>query len=348
MQMAMAVGGAAPGRMPTCCGARWAPSAGWSGSSRCGRSCTRAWPSNGLVGEDADAIYAKIQAFANFGFAESHSLSFGLLVYASSWIKLHYPAAFLAGLLRAQPMGFYSPATLTADARRHGVEVRRPDLLRSSGVGRRSLEPVERVRRAEPVRPERRRGDVPARPTGLQPDRRSRRSEFDRHCARRVTQTHRRDGGLRRAAGLAAVKGIGRDGRRAHRRRARGGTGLPRPARPRPPRRTSPPRSSRRSRPRGRSSASASAGARRSGSPAPPRRTAPSSCPARSSRCSRRCSPIRRATSELAADLWATGVSTDDHPMTHYRVRARRARSAHLERAAHATSPAGASRSRDW
>ena len=87
--------------------------------------------SNGLTGDVADDIYAKIQAFANFGFAESHSLSFGLLVYASSWIKLHYPAAFLAGLLRSQPMGFYSPATLVADARRHGVEVLRPDLLRS-------------------------------------------------------------------------------------------------------------------------------------------------------------------------------------------------------------------------
>src|SRR3954451_12196838 len=105
---------------------------------------------NGLVGEDADAIYAKIQAFANFGFAESHSLSFGLLVYASSWIKLHYPAAFLAGLLRAQPMGFYSPATLTADARRHGVEVLRPDLLRS-GVDA-SLEPVGSSWVAEPSR----------------------------------------------------------------------------------------------------------------------------------------------------------------------------------------------------
>jgi error-prone DNA polymerase len=87
--------------------------------------------SNGLTGEIADDIYGKIQAFANFGFAESHSLSFALLVYASSWIKLHYPAAFLAGLLRAQPMGFYSPATLVADARRHGVEVRRPDLMLS-------------------------------------------------------------------------------------------------------------------------------------------------------------------------------------------------------------------------
>jgi len=96
---------------------------------------------NGLVGQVADELYAKIQAFANFGFAESHSLSFALLVYASSWIKLHYPAAFLTGLLRAQPMGFYSPATLTADARRHGVQVRRPDLLRS-GVEA-TLEPVD-------------------------------------------------------------------------------------------------------------------------------------------------------------------------------------------------------------
>jgi error-prone DNA polymerase len=88
---------------------------------------------NGIDDETADSIYAKIQAFANFGFAESHSLSFGLLVYASSWLKLHYPAAFLAALLRAQPMGFYSPQTLTADARRHGVEVRRPD-IQLSGV----------------------------------------------------------------------------------------------------------------------------------------------------------------------------------------------------------------------
>ncbi|MEV8024600.1 error-prone DNA polymerase [Microbacterium sp. NPDC080220] len=96
---------------------------------------------NGLTGKAADDIYVKIQAFANFGFAESHSLSFGLLVYASSWLKLHYPAAFLAALLRAQPMGFYSPATLTADARRHGVEVRRPD-LHASGVDA-GLEPVD-------------------------------------------------------------------------------------------------------------------------------------------------------------------------------------------------------------
>ncbi len=98
---------------------------------------------NGLTGEAADRIYAQIQAFANFGFAESHSLSFALLVYASSWLKLHYPGAFLAGLLRAQPMGFYSPSTLVSDARRHGVVVLPPDLSRS-GVDA-GLEPLPGV-----------------------------------------------------------------------------------------------------------------------------------------------------------------------------------------------------------
>ncbi|CAO1651618.1 Error-prone DNA polymerase [Salinibacterium sp. NYA9b] len=87
--------------------------------------------SNGIIDADADRIYESIQAFAGFGFAESHALSFGLLVYASAWVRLHYPAAFLAALLRAQPMGFYSPQSLVADARRHGVVVLGPDLQRS-------------------------------------------------------------------------------------------------------------------------------------------------------------------------------------------------------------------------
>ncbi|WP_109507650.1 error-prone DNA polymerase [Nocardioides speluncae] len=87
---------------------------------------------NGLSDEVAAEIYNKIEAFANFGFAESHAISFALLVYASSWLKLHYPAAFLAALLRAQPMGFYSPQSLVADAKRHGVQVRRPDLQLSA------------------------------------------------------------------------------------------------------------------------------------------------------------------------------------------------------------------------
>jgi error-prone DNA polymerase len=83
---------------------------------------------HGITGEVADRIYEKLEAFANFGFPESHSLSFASLVFYSSWFKLHHPAAFCAALLRAQPMGFYSPQSLVADARRHGVIVRRPDI----------------------------------------------------------------------------------------------------------------------------------------------------------------------------------------------------------------------------
>jgi error-prone DNA polymerase len=82
----------------------------------------------GITGETADAIFEKLAAFANFGFPESHSVSFAYLVYSSAWFKLHYPAAFCAALLNAQPMGFWSPHTLTRDAVRHGVKVRRPDV----------------------------------------------------------------------------------------------------------------------------------------------------------------------------------------------------------------------------
>ncbi|MGE2692187.1 error-prone DNA polymerase [Mycolicibacterium pulveris] len=83
---------------------------------------------HGITGAVADRIYEKLEAFANFGFPESHSLSFASLVFYSSWFKLHHPAAFCAALLRAQPMGFYSPQSLVADARRHGVTVHGPDV----------------------------------------------------------------------------------------------------------------------------------------------------------------------------------------------------------------------------
>jgi error-prone DNA polymerase len=83
---------------------------------------------HGITGDTADRIYEKLEAFANFGFPESHSLSFASLVFYSSWFKLHHPAAFCAALLRAQPMGFYSPQSLVADARRHGVTVHTPDV----------------------------------------------------------------------------------------------------------------------------------------------------------------------------------------------------------------------------
>ncbi|TCP49384.1 DnaE-like error-prone DNA polymerase [Tamaricihabitans halophyticus] len=86
----------------------------------------------GIDGELAETIYRKLLAFANFGFPESHALSFAHLVFCSAWFKYHYPAAFCAGLLRAQPMGFYSPQSLVADARRHGVVVRGPDINASA------------------------------------------------------------------------------------------------------------------------------------------------------------------------------------------------------------------------
>ena len=156
---------------------------------------------NGIAPDVADEIYGKIQAFANFGFAESHSLSFGLLVYASAWMKLHYPAAFLAAMLRAQPMGFYSGQSLVADARRHGVEVLRPDILRSgvgSGVERSSAEPGPA---AQPVE---------ARPANTCLDREQPPvpQTFDRSI-RLDHAAHRRDAGFAVRLGLDEVKGIG-------------------------------------------------------------------------------------------------------------------------------------------
>jgi len=93
----------------------------------------------GITGAVADEIFEKLDAFANFGFPESHSVSFAYLVYSSAWLKLHHPAAFTAGLLNAQPMGFWSPRTIVADAQRHGVEVRGVDVNASAAAA--TLEP---------------------------------------------------------------------------------------------------------------------------------------------------------------------------------------------------------------
>jgi error-prone DNA polymerase len=88
----------------------------------------------GITGELADDLFLKLSAFASYGFPESHAMSFAYLVYASAWLKRYHPAAFCAALLNAQPMGFYSPQSLVDDARRHGVEVRRPDINRSDAA----------------------------------------------------------------------------------------------------------------------------------------------------------------------------------------------------------------------
>ena len=82
----------------------------------------------GLPEAFARQIYQQILGFGEYGFPESHSASFSLLVYVSAWLKHYEPAAFCAALINAQPMGFYAPAQLVSDARRHGVQVRNPDV----------------------------------------------------------------------------------------------------------------------------------------------------------------------------------------------------------------------------
>jgi error-prone DNA polymerase len=89
---------------------------------------------NGVPEDIAEQIFAKLIAFADFGFPESHAFSFAALVYISAWLKLRHPAAFCAALLNAQPMGFYSPQSLIADARRHGVVIRGPDVNASGAL----------------------------------------------------------------------------------------------------------------------------------------------------------------------------------------------------------------------
>ncbi|SNT21896.1 error-prone DNA polymerase [Noviherbaspirillum humi] len=83
---------------------------------------------NGYEPAFAEQIFRQIEGFGEYGFPESHAASFALLVYVSAWIKCHEPAAFLAALLNAQPLGFYSPSQLVQDARRHGIEIRPADV----------------------------------------------------------------------------------------------------------------------------------------------------------------------------------------------------------------------------
>ena len=94
----------------------------------------------GYGSDFAERIYSQICGFGDYGFPESHAASFALLTYFSAWMKCHHPAAFTCGLLNSQPMGFYAPAQLINDARRHGVRVLPPD-VRYSGWDC-ALEPV--------------------------------------------------------------------------------------------------------------------------------------------------------------------------------------------------------------
>jgi len=99
--------------------------------SRVGRDLARGLEENGVPPEVREKVFKQLTAFSNYGFPESHALSFALLVYASSWLKRHFAPEFFCATLNAQPMGFYAPSTLVEDAQRHGVEVRPVDLAGS-------------------------------------------------------------------------------------------------------------------------------------------------------------------------------------------------------------------------
>jgi error-prone DNA polymerase len=86
----------------------------------------------GVDRETAERVFQKLNGFAAFGFPKSHAAAFGLLAYQSAWLRHHYPGEFLCALLNAQPMGFYPPASLVRDAQRRGVEVRPPNVNRST------------------------------------------------------------------------------------------------------------------------------------------------------------------------------------------------------------------------
>jgi len=91
----------------------------------------RGMAERGIHGEAQEEVVRGITSFSLYGFPESHSASFALIAYASAYLRAHHPAAFLAGMLNAYPLGFYNPATLVKDAQRHGVEVRPVDVTHS-------------------------------------------------------------------------------------------------------------------------------------------------------------------------------------------------------------------------
>ena len=100
--------------------------AAWRRSGRLERhrdKLIRRMMARGIEREFAQRVFEQIRGFGDYGFPESHAASFACIAYVTAWLKCHYPDVFTCALLNAQPMGFYSPATLIDDARRHGVNV---------------------------------------------------------------------------------------------------------------------------------------------------------------------------------------------------------------------------------
>ena len=112
--------------------------------------------SRGYKADFAEQIFRQIEGFGEYGFPESHSASFALLVYVSAWLKRHEPAAFLCAMLNSLPMGFYSASQLIQDARRHGVEIRPVDVTISNyecTLEEQADEPAQPMQSAQPAQP---------------------------------------------------------------------------------------------------------------------------------------------------------------------------------------------------
>ncbi|MFZ1863048.1 MAG: error-prone DNA polymerase [Polyangiales bacterium] len=108
--------------------------AAWRKSGRIEKHRTRMIPrmiAQGIPEEFADRIFSQIRGFGEYGFPESHAASFALLAYVTAWLRCHHHDAFTCAILNSQPMGFYTPATLVEDAKRHGIEVRPIDINKS-------------------------------------------------------------------------------------------------------------------------------------------------------------------------------------------------------------------------
>ena len=91
----------------------------------------RRMTAKGIEAEFAERVFEQIRGFGEYGFPESHAASFALIAYATAWMRCHYPDVFACSLLNAQPMGFYSPATIVEDAKRNGIEIRPVDVQTS-------------------------------------------------------------------------------------------------------------------------------------------------------------------------------------------------------------------------
>jgi error-prone DNA polymerase len=131
MKIATLVGGYSPGESDRL----RRDMAAWKSSGKIERHYERLTTnmvSSGLTPEFAERIFSQIRGFGEYGFPESHAASFALIAYVTAYLRCHHPAAFTCSLLNAQPMGFYSPATLVEDGKRHGVEARPIDVQESA------------------------------------------------------------------------------------------------------------------------------------------------------------------------------------------------------------------------